>query len=117
MVGPSTKIVSKNALPILAYYDIFKNYYANTQEENFYIIGNTENLIITINGIEVNPNVIPSNEGRVNNTGVITIAPNTVKQNEIQIKVAKGSPIEQSVTLTPEDIGTWKIIGEAITIS
>ena len=45
MEGPTTKIVSKNALPILAYYDIFKNYYANTQEENFYIIGNTEELL------------------------------------------------------------------------
>ena len=69
MSGVTSKIVPKNALPILAYYDIFKNYYANTQEENFYIIGNTEELIITINGTEVNPNVIPGNEGRVNNTG------------------------------------------------
>ena len=86
MNGATSKIVSKNALPILAYYDIFKNYYANTQEENFYIIGNTEELIITINGTEVNPNVIPSNEGRVNNTGVITINPNTIKQNEVQPK-------------------------------
>lgn len=117
MVGATSKNVSKNALPILAYYDIFKNYYANTQEENFYIIGNSEELTITINGTEVNPNVIPSNEGRVNNTGVITIAPNTIKQNEVQIKVAKDSPIGQSVTLTPEDIGTWKIVGEAITIT
>ena len=78
--GPNSKIVSKNALPILAYYDIFKNYYANTQEEDFYIIGNTEELIISINGTEVNPNVIPSNEGRVNKTGIITIAPNTIKR-------------------------------------
>lgn len=31
-----------NALPLLTYYDIFKNYYANKQEENAYIIGNTE---------------------------------------------------------------------------
>ena len=38
MEGANSKTVSKNALPILAYYDIFKNYYANTQEENFYII-------------------------------------------------------------------------------
>ena len=30
-----------NALPILAYYDIFKNYYANKQEENAYVIGST----------------------------------------------------------------------------
>ena len=84
--GVASKKATKNALPILAYYDIFKNYYANTQEENFYIIGNTENLIITINGTEVNPNVIPSNEGRVNNTGIIGISPNTIKENELQIK-------------------------------
>ena len=31
MVGTNTKKTSKNALAILAYYDIFKNYYANTQ--------------------------------------------------------------------------------------
>lgn len=28
-----------NAIPILAYYDIFKNYYANKQEDNAYVIG------------------------------------------------------------------------------
>ena len=79
--------------------------------------GNTEELTITINGKEVNPNVIPSNEGRVNSTGIITINPKTIKQNEVQIKVSKDSPIGQSVTLAPEDIGTWKIVGEAITIT
>ena len=93
MTGSTSKNISKNALPILAYYDIFKNYYANTQEENFYVIGNSEELTITINGKRVNPNMIPSNEGRVNNAGVITIAPNTIKQNEIQLKVAKNPPI------------------------
>lgn len=36
-------IAEKNAIPILIYLDIFKNYFANTQEENFYIItGGTE---------------------------------------------------------------------------
>lgn len=117
MAGATSKKISKNALPILAYYDIFKNYYANTQEENFYIIGNTEEITITINGTEVNPNVIPSNEGKINNTGVITIAPNTIKQNEVQLKVSKDSPIGQSIILTPEDIGAWNIVGEAITIT
>lgn len=117
MTGANSKIVTKNALPILAYYDIFKNYYANTQEENFYIIGNSESLSIAINGTEVNPNIIPSNEGRVNNKGVIGISPNTIKQNELQIKVSKNSPTGQSVTLTPEDIGTWKITGELILIT
>ena len=28
-----------NAMPILAYYDIFKQYYANKQEDNAYVIG------------------------------------------------------------------------------
>lgn len=37
--GVPTKKATKNAVPILAYYDIFKNFYANTQEDNFYIIG------------------------------------------------------------------------------
>lgn len=117
MVSTSSKLISKNALPILAYYDIFKNYYANTQEENFYIIGNTEELTIIINGTEVNPNVIPSNEGRINNTGVITISPKTIKQNEVQIKVSKNSPTGQSEILAPGDIGTWQTVGEAITIT
>jgi hypothetical protein len=27
-----------NAIPLLGYYDIFKNFYANTQEDNFYVI-------------------------------------------------------------------------------
>ena len=116
MTEPSSKNTSKNALPILAYYDIFKDYYANTQEENFYIIGNTENLIITINGTRVNPNVISSNEGRINNSGVITVSPNTIKQNEIQIKVSKNSPTGQTEILTPGDIGTSGVDGEAIKI-
>lgn len=117
MTEVTTKNVSKNALPILAYYDIFKNYYANTQEENFYLIGNSESLDIAINGTQVNPNIIPSNEGRINNKGVIGISPNTIKQNEIQIKVSKKSPTGQSETLTPEDIGTWQITGELILIT
>ena len=30
--------IKRNAVPLLAYYDIFKNYYANKQEEYFYTI-------------------------------------------------------------------------------
>ena len=33
---------TKNALPLLSYLDIFKNYYANKQEENFYAIMSDE---------------------------------------------------------------------------
>jgi hypothetical protein len=37
-----TKMKTFNCIKIMMYYDIFKNYYANKQEENFYVIsGNT----------------------------------------------------------------------------
>ena len=36
-----------NAVPIIAYYDIFKNYYANKQEENFYLM-NYENQVTQV---------------------------------------------------------------------
>ena len=42
--GVNAKTATKNAVPILAYYDIFKNFYANTQEDNFYIIGASAQL-------------------------------------------------------------------------
>lgn len=112
----TTKTATKNAIPILAYYDIFKNFYANTQEENFYVIGNSDELTVAINGTKVNPNVISSNEGRINNAGVITISPKTIKVNEIQIKVSKISPTEQSEILTPADMGTSGIEGETVKI-
>ena len=41
IIGVTTKNVEKNAVPLIGYYDIFKNYYANTQEDNFYTIGGT----------------------------------------------------------------------------
>ena len=36
------KIGYYNIIPILAYYDIFKNYYANKQEEYFYVMGGSQ---------------------------------------------------------------------------
>lgn len=113
----STKRVTKNGVPLLMYYDIFKNYYANTQEENFYIIGNSENLEISINGTPVNPNVIPSNFGRVNNSGNIEIRPKTIKENELQIKVAKGSPTAKSEILTVSEIGDFTVQSDFIEIT
>lgn len=36
------KIGYYNIIPFLAYYDIFKNYYANKQEERFYVMGGSK---------------------------------------------------------------------------
>lgn len=44
MRNGSTKIYLDNAIPWLAYLDIFKNYYANKQEDNYYWIGKFENV-------------------------------------------------------------------------
>ena len=50
--------IQKMAVPLLGYYDIFKNYYANTQEEEFYTIGATDaiNKIIVSKQQETNSN-------------------------------------------------------------
>jgi hypothetical protein len=51
--------LSEQCMPELMYYDIFKNYYANLQEENaYYIVPNTDILEVTINDKNVNPNNI-----------------------------------------------------------
>lgn len=53
-------IVKRNAVPLLSYYDIFKNYYANKQEENFYTIAEytetefTDILLSTAEGAYTN---------------------------------------------------------------
>lgn len=41
--------IKRNAVPLLAYYDIFKNYYANRQEEYFYTIA--ENTPLGFNDV------------------------------------------------------------------
>lgn len=42
-----------NIVPILAYYDIFKNYYANKQEERFYVMGGSiiQNATTVVTGL------------------------------------------------------------------
>ena len=46
-IPSGTKKIQKTGLKLLAYYDIFKNYYANTQEDKFYTIGGTPQLQAT----------------------------------------------------------------------
>jgi hypothetical protein len=36
--------IKRNGVPLIAYYDIFKNYYANKQEEQFYTIAENKNI-------------------------------------------------------------------------
>ena len=54
-------VISGHAVPWLAYLDIFKNFYANKQEDNFYYLVKAAyvNTTVTNNQIVYNPNVTP----------------------------------------------------------
>lgn len=57
--NPNAEVFArKNGIPLLAYWDIFKNYYANKQEENAYLI--------STNGSYLNGATARSDEGRTN---------------------------------------------------
>lgn len=99
--GVATKTATKNAVPILAYYDIFKNFYANTQEDNFYIIGGTPELTVEYNGDIVdakNMNItLKSND-------ILTLE-NLISQNGLIIYGSENSRYRE---WKATDIGTWR---------
>lgn len=54
----ASKAAEKNGIPVLIYLDIFKNYFANTQEDDFYIItGNTEASVTIGQGAQINKTI------------------------------------------------------------
>lgn len=108
--GVASKTATKNALPVLAYYDIFKNFYANTQEENFYIIGGSPTMNVEINGVPIpDPDNILNSQGAVTNVTSILITSTTFKENEILLSVAQGLNA-RTITMKPSEIGEF-IVG------
>lgn len=53
--GNTPNEVEFNVTPIIAYFDIFKNYYANKQESSFYTIGGGSRLSYHPNTLPLNP--------------------------------------------------------------
>lgn len=101
--------INKNALPILTYFDIFKNYYANTQEENFYMIGTSPKLTTTINGINItDPDNITTTEGAISGSSKVTILPTTLKENEIKFRVKTSLNAREQV-LAADQLGDIEI--------
>ena len=101
--------INKNALPILTYFDIFKNYYANTQEENFYMIGTSPKLTTTINGINItDPDNITTTEGAITGGSKVTILPTTLKKNEIKFRVKTSLNAREQI-LTADQLGDIEI--------
>lgn len=51
--------IANQCMPELMYYDIFKNYYANLQEEDaYYIDANRDIKVVNVQGVDCNPNNI-----------------------------------------------------------
>lgn len=99
--GVAAKTATKNAVPILTYYDIFKNFYANTQEDNFYIIGGTPSLIVEYNG-----NVVDAKNMNIKlKSNDIFTFDHLVSQNGLIIYGSENSRYRE---WKATDIGTWR---------
>lgn len=89
----TTAAAQKNAVKLLGYWDIFKNYYANKQEEDAYFIGSNDPIQAIINGNPIsNPNNIGQSEGTV-------ILGNTI-DIEDPLKIYTGSNVTLWITQT-----------------
>ena len=103
--------IQKLAIPMLGYYDIFKNYYANTQEENFYIIGATQSISKIIVKQTSGGSFESTTPDKINigiaNRDTVTITPvNTYDADELQISWWNVA-LEKSMIGTPNDFGNW----------
>lgn len=103
--------VEKLAVPLLGYYDIFKNYYANTQEEDFYIIGATEaidRITVKQTGGATIPSTTPDNIniGIANGDTVLIEPINTYENNELTVTWHNAS-LDKIETGNPSNFGTW----------
>jgi hypothetical protein len=103
LIGVTTKNVEKNAVPLIGYYDIFKNYYANTQEEKFYTIGGARKFEIDINGEVYN---ITNINKTIKNADVIQFAPAPTEEEKANF-IFIGSQDLRYRRWTATDIGSW----------
>lgn len=102
-------VINKNALPILTYFDIFKNYYANTQEENFYMIGTSPKITAVINSNPIpDTDNIPLNLGGITNGKTITMTPITITEKELLLRVKTSINAREQV-MTPSQLGNFSV--------
>ena len=103
LIGVTTKNVEKNAVPLIGYYDIFKNYYANTQEDKFYTIGGGRIFTITINDISY-PITNINKKLATGDVIIFTPEPTTEEQNNF---ILVGSQNSRYRRWKATDIGSW----------
>ena len=99
------------AVPLLGYYDIFKNYYANTQEEDFYTIGATDSINKIIVGQTTGAKIESNTPDKINigiaNKDTVQIFPiNTYNADELTITWFDAASQTPKIG-KPTDFGTW----------
>ena len=105
--------IDVNAVPLLGYYDIFKNYYANTQEDNFYVIASTPQVtqvkVVTTNQPDVTTNNIRNINAIIQNgESQLTLLPNTTyESNELILTVQKPNDQWSRKQYLASEVGTW----------
>lgn len=103
--------IQKMAVPLLGYYDIFKNYYANTQEEDFYTIGATDAINKIIVGQTTGAKIESNTPDKINigiaNKDTVQIFPiNTYNADELTITWFDAASQTPKIG-KPTDFGTW----------
>ena len=101
-------VATKNAVKVLGYWDIFKNFYANKQETDYYMIGSNDPMSIEISGNKIpDPNNIPQNLGTVGENGEIAIDDPLKIYSETNITLWVTRTIGHSPTqMTVGELGT-----------
>ena len=102
-----------NIVPFLAYYDVFKNYYANKQEERFYIMGGSliQNATTIVSGnFSGTVNTFSSDAVKCSSPCTVTITGTNIKFEDIKkIKFTiDGNPIY--VTSTGKNL--WETVSK-----
>lgn len=123
-----TNTAEKNAIPVLIYLDIFKNYFANTQEDNFYIItGNTEASVTISQGTQTSKTIKVGKDAGIiwetpmNNTATLEAGPEVKDYanfwKSIKIKFynpSNGMSKEAYINYLTSNSATKKIITDKI---
>lgn len=109
-INANSGIYTGNATPVIGYFDIFKNFYANKQEKNFYMIGAPNFMLNTQNPAEKNkflfagysaPSDYPNNEFTAegaldNNSKKNQTVDNPDKRNAIGIEINNQNDVNES---------------------
>lgn len=93
----NSEVQEYNIIPFLAYYDVFKNYYANKQEERFYVMGGSSiQNATTIVSTDFNAKLFS-----VQNKTLVCTSPCTVTITGTDIKLEDIKKIKFTIDTTP----------------